>query len=270
MKNWLDNKTVIITGASSGIGKELTKLFISKNNCKVIGVARNEQKMKQFVEELGNMAANFSYELFDVSDEAKWKEFAGKVDSVDLLVNNAGIFYKFDNFLNIDEKQGEQIMNVNFYSVVYGCRNFLPKLSQKGGIVNICSSDALLSVAGTNYYAASKGAVKCFSQSLAYEFPKKYIACMFPGFTKTELFRDIDFTAKETRLLNLFMSTSEKIAKKIYRAIRKRKKYKVVGYDARIFNMFSKLNSNGGAKLINGVLKKTKLDMFSTITNENL
>lgn len=266
MKKWIDGKTIVITGASSGIGKELAKLFITKNNCRVIGVARNKEKMEKFVAELGESAKNFEYKLFDVSQEQNWIDFASSLQtSVDMLINNAGVFYKFDNFLNVPAEQGKKIMDINFYSVVYGCRSFLPITNC---IVNICSSDALLSVAGTNYYGASKCAVKGFTQSLVSEFPKKYIACILPGFTKTELFRDIDFTSKEARLLNKFTSTCEKISKKIYKSIIKKKRYKVIGYDAKIFNLLSKLNANGGAKLVNSILQKTKLDMFSTIVKQ--
>lgn len=265
-KNWIDNKTIIITGASSGMGKELVKLFINNNNCKVIGVARSKEKMEKLVEELGGKKENFSYYLFDVSDYEAWQNFASSLtQKVDLLINNAGMFYGFENFLSVGIDNGKRIMDTNFYSVVYGCQTFLPQMDNNGGVVNICSSDALLAVAGTNYYASSKGAVKSFTQSLIGEFPKKYIACVFPGFTDTEIFRNVEFTTKEARLLKKFISKCPKISKKIYKAILKRKRYLVVGYDAKIFRFLSKCGGNGGAKLINSILNKTKLEMFSKI-----
>lgn len=268
-KKWLNNKTIVITGASSGIGKQLTKLFIINNNCHVIGVARSKDKMEKLVAELGDKASNFEYRLFDISIEQNWVEFAKSLTkSVDLLINNAGMFYKFDNFLNVPLETGKQIIDTNFYSVVYSCNNLLPKLSINGGVVNICSSDALVAVAGTNYYAASKGAVKSFTQSLMGEFPNYYIGCMFPGFTDTDIFRDVQFNNKEARLLKKFISPCNKISKKIYNAILRRKQYKVMGYDAKFFNFLSKHNPAGGAQLINNILQKTKLDIFSSIQHK--
>ena len=76
MSNWIDNKTVIITGASAGIGKGVTETIIKKHNCKVIGIARSQEKTEKFVEELGEYAKNFSYRLFDVSVKENWFEFA--------------------------------------------------------------------------------------------------------------------------------------------------------------------------------------------------
>lgn len=267
-KKWLNNKTIVITGASSGIGKQLTKLFITKNNCKVIGIARNKQKMEALVLELGDYAKNFEYKLFDVGIEQNWIDFANSLtEPVHLLINNAGIFTKFDNFLSIGIQKGKQVMDINYYSVVYGCNYLIKKVD--AGIVNICSSDALLPVAGTNYYSASKHAVKGFTLSIASEFKNKYIGCILPGFTDTDIFRDIDFTTKETKLLKRFISPCDKISKKIYKAIIKQKRYKVIGYDAKLFNLLSKMNISGGTRLVNGVLQKTKLNMFSTIVDKN-
>ncbi|MBQ8468924.1 MAG: SDR family NAD(P)-dependent oxidoreductase [Clostridia bacterium] len=270
--NWLKEQTVVVSGASSGIGKELTKLFIQKANAHVIGIARNEQKMKDFVAELGESASHFSYELFDVSKEENWKNFAEKLTVQNitpaLVVNNAGIMPPFNNFLNISLEEGKKVMDTNFYSVVYATHYLLPLLSQNGGVANIASSDALLSVGGTNYYAASKGAVRAFSQALRYEFPTKYIACVFPGFTDTNIFRDIKMSDKDKRRINRIISPTNKIAKKIYRALVRRKKYKVVGWDAHAFSMLSRLMPSGGARLVNGVLKKAKVDMFSSVEKQ--
>ena len=269
MKNWLKDQKIVITGASSGIGRELSRLFIEKSGAKVIGVGRSEEKMKNFVAELGANAKNFSYELFDVSKEENWASFASKLKEenkqIALVINNAGIMPPFNNFLNISIEDGKKVIDTNFYSVVYATHYLLPITTKNGGEVNIASSDALLSVGGTNYYAASKGAVKAFSQSLRYEFPRKYIACVFPGFTDTNIFRDIDMSQRDAKRLKKIISPADKIAKKIYKSILKRKKYKVVGWDAHAFSMLSRLCPSGGAKLVNGFLKKAKVDMFESV-----
>ena len=63
-KCWIDGKTILITGASSGIGRELTKKFILTNNARVIGVGRREEKFKSLIDELGDKSELFEYKLF--------------------------------------------------------------------------------------------------------------------------------------------------------------------------------------------------------------
>jgi len=269
MKNWLKRKTIIITGASSGIGRELAKLFVCKAEAKVIGVGRSEQKMKDLLAELGVKQNNFTYKLFDVSSEENWQNFAAELQenktTPALIINNAGIMPPFENFLNISIEDGKKVMDTNFYSVVYATKYVFPLTEESGGEANIASSDALLSVGGTNYYAASKSAVKGFSQALRYEFPKKYVSCILPGFTDTNIFRNIEMSKKDKKRVSKIISPVDKIAKKIYRAIIKRKKYKVVGWDAHAFSMLSRLMPSGGAKIVNSVLSKAKVDMFSGV-----
>jgi len=269
MKNWLKGKTIIITGASSGIGRELAKLFVCKAEAKVIGIGRNEQKMKALIEELADKQNNFTYQLFDVSSEENWQNFASYLQKEQitpaLIINNAGMMPPFENFLNVSIEYGKKVMDTNFYSVVYASKYVFPLTEESGGEANIASSDALLSVGGTNYYAASKSAVKGFSQALRYEFTHKYVACILPGFTDTNIFRDIEMSAKDKKRVSKIISPVDKIAKKIYRAILKRKKYKVVGWDAHAFSMLSRLMPSGGAKIVNGFLSKAKVDMFAGV-----
>ena len=75
--DWLNGKTVIVTGASGGMGAGIAATLIKKHNCRVVGVARNEAKMLKFIEELGPMYKDqFSYKLFDVSSrEALFLQF---------------------------------------------------------------------------------------------------------------------------------------------------------------------------------------------------
>lgn len=73
---WLDGKTVVVTGASGGMGAGIAATLIKKHGCTVIGVARSEPKMLKFIEELGpTYAQQFSYKLFDVSVKENWENF---------------------------------------------------------------------------------------------------------------------------------------------------------------------------------------------------
>ena len=112
MAKWIDNKTVIITGASSGIGKMLAERLMKEHNCTVIGVARSEKKMLNFVEELGDYAKLFSYKLFDVSSYDNWQNFHDYLVEnnikPDVLINNAGVL---DNGLKAIDSFTDEDMN---------------------------------------------------------------------------------------------------------------------------------------------------------------
>ena len=84
-------------------------------------------------------------------------------------------------------------MNINFYSCVYGVKTFLPVLLTQDdpGIINVDSSAALMTLAGTSMYSSSKAALKGFTEALRVEFRGKcYVSLVCPGFTKTDIFRD--------------------------------------------------------------------------------
>ena len=101
VKCWFDYSTVIITGASSGLGKEIARRLVTEHNCRVIGIARSEDKLKKLSEELGSKSYLFSYRTFDVSHKEKWDELAQQLKNdnvqVDMLINNGGILPRFDN-----------------------------------------------------------------------------------------------------------------------------------------------------------------------------
>ena len=89
---WLDGKTVVVTGASGGMGAGIAATLIKKHGCTVIGVARSEPKMLKFIEELGpTYAQQFSYKLFDVSVKENWENFYNELVEegvqVDVLVS---------------------------------------------------------------------------------------------------------------------------------------------------------------------------------------
>ena len=81
MKNWLKNKTIVITGASSGFGKLLAEKAVKRYDCTVIGIGRNKEKLERVKNELGD---KFIYFAFDVGVEKEWIDFAQKLAIIDL------------------------------------------------------------------------------------------------------------------------------------------------------------------------------------------
>jgi len=268
----LNGKTFIISGISSGIGKEIARELIEKHGVKVYGIARNEQRILDFKQELKNKDNLLGYFLFDVSIEENWinlkKYFYEKDIKINGIINCAGILPKFSTFENTSVKDFRNIIDVNFYSCIYACEHILPILDKTTlqYVVNVASSASLVTFSGISGYASSKSALKSFTLCLASELDKKVnVTCICPGTTDTGIFRNQNATEKESRLIKKICSSPQKIAKKSIKAIIRGKKLKIVGYDAKLMNFFYKLAPNLTSKIISKILKKSGLSIFKQI-----
>lgn len=272
-KNWLDNKTVIVTGASSGMGKGITEKLIKEHGCKVLGVARSEKKMEALVAELGEYASQFSYQLFDVSVRENWENYVAYLNEngikPDVLINNAGILPKFDRFEHYSVEDIEKAMNINFYSAVYSMHALLPLLleSSSPAIINIDSSAALMSLAGTSVYSASKAALKALTESMREEMRGRcYIGIVCPGFTKTDIFRNQGSSdEKAQKMLNMVSTSCERMVKLIMNGIGRQRSLMVFGPDAGFMNYFGRLMPVTGGRLFSAVMKASKLPLFDGV-----
>ena len=272
-KDWMDNKTVIITGASGGMGKGVAEKLIKEHGCTVIGIARSEEKMKKVVEELGDFADKFSYQLFDVAVEQNWIDFVAYLNEnnikPDVLINNAGILPKFDRFQNYTVEYIKKAMDISFYSAVYSIHALLPILleSDSPAIINIDSSAALMTLAGTSVYSASKAALKSLSEALREELRGKcYVGIVCPGFTKTDIFRDQDSAdAKAQKVLNMVSTSCDRMVKMIMNDIKTKKPLGVHGFDAAFMNYFGRVMPVQGGRLFSAVMKMSKLPLFDGV-----
>lgn len=274
-KNWLNGKTILITGASSGIGKRLAELFITRNNCNVIGVGRSEEKFIKFVDELGDNKDKFKYILMDVGVEDNWIKLkeSMKDTPIDIIINNAGIlppFESFENFKksneNIPMKSAlDRVMDVNFSSIVYSC-GYMADIIEKSstpGIINIASSSALCPLPGISIYSASKSACKSFTECLMLE-KKYYVSLICPGFTKSDIFR-YQKSQKKNKLVDMVATNLNKMAYKIYKAIVRKKRRCVFGFDAKCMDRLYRLAPKKSPRLFNKILKKSKIELFDNV-----
>ena len=276
-KCWIDGKTILITGASSGIGRELTKKFILTNNARVIGVGRREEKFKSLIDELGDKSEFFEYKLFDVSIEQNWKDLQQELQdkNLDVIINNAGILPRFESFDNFCKRNNEtnisqeinKVIDTNFLAVALTCAYLTPIIekSPTPAIINIASSASLCALPGISIYSASKSAVKNFTESLSLE-KDYYVGLMCPGFTKTEIFRN-QTRKTDSKLINLIESDLTKMVNKIYRAICKKKKRCVFGFDAKCMDRLYRLAPKSSIKLFRNILKKSHIDLFEDVFN---
>jgi len=164
------NKVILITGASSGIGKE-SAIEFAKQGAKIVLVSRTKEKLEQVADELKKFNVTTLVCQCDVSKKDQVKEMSkivlDKFDSVDILVNNAGFaIYGSVSDLSIDEIESQ--METNYFGMIYCVKNFLPSMLDKksGHIVNVASVAASFGLPGIASYCASKFAMLGFSEGL--------------------------------------------------------------------------------------------------------
>ncbi len=274
-KCWLDGKTAIVTGASGGMGAGIAATLIKKHGCRVIGVARSEPKMQKFVEELGDeYREQFSYKLFDVSQRENWEGFAKELEEEgikpDILINNAGILPKFKRFDKYSYDEIFKTMDINFYSCIYSTKTLLPVLleSDSPAIINIDSSAALMTLAGTSMYSASKAALKGFTEALRVEFEDKmYVSLVCPGFTKTDIFRNQGKKGedKSDKIMNMISTDCDKMVKMIMRGIEYKYPMQVRGFDAMAMWSFDRFMPVWGSKFFSADMKLANVELFKEV-----
>ncbi len=272
-KCWFDYKTVIVSGASSGIGKGLVVKLVKDHGCNVIGIARNEQRLLALKQELGTLSDKFTYYTFDVSLKEKWIEFAKTLEKEgikpDILINNAGILPKFDRFENYTLEEVDKAMQINFYSCVYSMNELMPIImrSDCAAIVNVASSAALCSLAGTSVYSASKAALKSFTDAVREEHRDKcYFGLVCPGFTKTDIFRNqSESTDKAQKAMDMVSSDCDKMVDWIINGMWKKKEDMIFGLDAQLMDKGNKLFGTLCSNIAGKVMKISGLDMFKSI-----
>ncbi len=187
-----DNKTVIVTGASSGIGEALSREFAARGARVVMG-ARSLDKMEKIAAEIRQAGGQAVCQAVDVVNPEECKSLidtaVAHFGGIDILICNAGLSMRaiFDD---VDLKVLHRLMDVNFWGTVNCCKYALPYLQRShGSIVGISSVAGLHGLPGRTGYSASKYAMTGFLETLRIENLKKglhvMIAC--PGFTASNV-----------------------------------------------------------------------------------
>lgn len=193
------NKVVLITGASSGIGRE-SAIEFAKLGANVILVSRTKEKLEQVADELKKFNVTILVCQCDVSKKDQVKEMSKtvleKFDSVDILVNNAGFaIYGSVYDLSIDDIESQ--METNYFGMVYCIKYFLPLMLEKksGHIVNVASVAASFGLPGIASYCASKFAMLGFSEGLKHELKNSGvgITVVSPIMVRTNFFEHPSF-----------------------------------------------------------------------------
>ena len=195
----LENKKIILTGASGGIGSSIIEK-LNKCGAKILASGTKIEKL----EELKNKFKNIKILKFDISQSDKIEDFIEKatkeLGGLDCIINNAGITQ--DNLaIRMSIEEWKKVLDINLTSTFLMSKFSIKKMlkNKKGKIVNITSVVGHTGNLGQANYTASKAGIVAMSKSLAIEYAKKNINinCISPGFIKTAMTDKIDDKFKE-------------------------------------------------------------------------
>ena len=241
----MQKKVVVITGASSGIGKALAEKYAHEGWNLVIAARRGNrlnELQKRFTD------VNILPVRTDVTIESDCKKLISKaVESfgqIDVLINNAGISMRA-LFADTEISVMQKVMDVNYWGTVYCTKYALPYLiKQKGSLVGVISVGGYIGLPGRTGYSASKFAVRGFLETVRIENMKTglHVLITAPGFTASEV-RISALTADgsqqgETPRNEDKMMSAEECADHIYSAVRKRKRQLILTFLEGKFTVF--------------------------------
>lgn len=183
----------VVTGAGSGIGRALA-LALAQRGCALALADIDAAGLSKTAQMVGGMARNVTTHVVDVADRAAVEQFASAVveqhGRVNLLINNAGVALG-GTVEQVSIDNISWLFSINFWGMVHGVKAFLPTLQkqQEAHIVNLSSVFGLFAPAGQAAYAASKFAVRGFSESLRMELAATsvHVSCVHPGGIKTNI-----------------------------------------------------------------------------------
>lgn len=253
----LDDKVLVITGAGSGIGRALA-LAGAARGARLALSDWNEQGLDETVDLVKNAGAREVHaQQLDVRDKEAMIAYAAAVAEhfgrVDAVVNNAGVSHS-GPVTDMDYADFEWLMDVNFWGVVYGTKEFLPHLiaSGDGHIVNISSLFGLVSMPGQSTYNAAKYAVRGFTESVRQDMliagHPVNVTCIHPGGIKTGIARNGRVTdgGDHAALADFFDAklakmTPERAAEIIIGAMLRNRARQLVGMDAHAIHTVGKV-----------------------------
>jgi 2-keto-3-deoxy-L-fuconate dehydrogenase len=170
----LQHKTAVVTGAGSGIGRAIAMLF-AQQNANVVAVDLNEDGLQETLQLIKEKDGAASIQICNVSDQELVLETFGRLQSIDILVNSAGVSHigKADTTLEEDFDRLYQVNVKGVYNCVYAA---LPMMKEKGGsIVNIASVAGSVGIPDRFAYSMTKGAVIAMTLSIARDYLKENI-----------------------------------------------------------------------------------------------
>jgi len=269
------NKVAAITGAASGIGKELA-IALARRGCHLALCGdRNVEGLQHTADAARSLGVEVTWQKLDVSDRDAVYRWADQVvkdhGKVNLIFNNAGVELA-SSVEGIAYDDFEWLMNINFWGVVYGTKAFLPhlKAAGEGHVVNVSSVFGLYSVPTQAAYNSAKFALSGFTGSLRQELDM--LDCgvsatsVHPGGIKTAIARSgranvninalgFDENVFYEKFEKAFITTPDKAAQGIIRAVEKNRRRALVGLDAYLYDVIVRLLPSSHQPLVTAYVK---------------
>ena len=213
MKNGIQDKVIVITGASSGIGKATAELLAAQGAKVVLGARRADrlQTIVDTIEQNGGEAAFIEIDVTRREDLTKLTALAvERFGKLDVLINNAGIsqLYKMEE---LDVEGWEQMIDVNLKGTLYGIAAALPVFKEQGSghIINVISTAGISIVPTMGVYAGTKNAVRTISEALRQESQGRWrVTGISPGYVATEFVSNI----KNEEVRNTIRQNADRMA----------------------------------------------------------
>ncbi|MCA9655561.1 MAG: SDR family NAD(P)-dependent oxidoreductase [Myxococcales bacterium] len=270
------HKVAAITGAGSGIGRQLAYLLIGAG-AEVALADIDEDGLTQTATRCRSLGGGrVSTARLDVSDRDAVHGWADAVAAehgrVNLVFNNAGVALA-STLEGVSYEDFEWIMNINFWGVVHGTKAFLPHLraSGDGHVINTSSVFGLIAVPGNGTYNATKFAVRGFTEALRQELELSgapvSATSVHPGGIKTNIARaarydrsvaDLvgDVDASRKRFEKLFITEAETAAKTILDGVRRNARRVLIGPDARVIDLMQRLMPSAYQRVSMAITKR--------------
>lgn len=245
------DKVIVVTGAGSGMGRELT-LELVRRGARVAAVDLREETLEQtqtLAAGLGGKVATFVMDITDADAVATLPAMVEKeLGSADALINNAGIIQPFVKVNDLDMSAAMRVMKVNFDGPLLLIKAFLPGLMAKkeAHLLNVSSMGAYAPVPGQSVYGASKAAIKLLTEGLRSELKPTGVGVtlVFPGAIATNIAQNSGMVIPEGAAENSKQKTTaaDLAARQMVDAIELNKPRITIGQDAKIMDILSRLN----------------------------
>lgn len=266
-----NDKVVVVSGAGSGIGRELV-LELLRRGARVAAVDVREAGLSETAQ-LANAGERLSLHTLSIAEREAVEALPASVieahGAVDVLINNAGIIQPFEKVQDLSLEVIDRMIDVNFYGTVYMTRAFLPHLLKgpASHIANVSSMGAFLPVPGQAIYGASKAAVKLMTEALYAELNETSVgvSIVLPGAIDTNIAQnsEVDLglpdeaTPEAGRAL-----PADRAAALILDGISKGRLHIVVGSDAKLMYLANRVAPKASIRLI----QRQMQDLLSTET----
>ncbi|MCL1631891.1 SDR family oxidoreductase [Sporolactobacillus sp. CPB3-1] len=243
----INNCTIVITGASSGLGGEMARLLAAKGAC-IVMLARNEQNLAEIRRQIAIEGGHAYYYVLDITRPQEvrcvFKQIINRFNGIDILINCAGIG-KFQSLSEMNDEIIDRMIDVNVRGMIHCSKAVLASMvpKKRGCIVNIASLAGIVTTPKSVVYGATKHAVIGFSDGLRLELEQDGIRVIVvnPGPIRTPFLSFADPSGSYVAHAGRYMLKPRAVAEKIVHAIEKNKRELRIpwymGIGARLYQM---------------------------------